>query len=125
LGSQTLKLLPIVLIFSDLLARGVLFPVELFLLAPGQMIVVGGHIILPLVLDILFAILQAQSLARRQRSVLHAIRDPVLRVRLAAIDFVDARMTGIDLAWSGTGSVAVLSLSRGATNKHPTTHCHD
>jgi hypothetical protein len=67
------------------------------------MTVVGGHISLLLVLDILFAILQARSLARRQRSVLHAIRNPVLLVRLAAIDFVDARMTGIGLAWSGNG----------------------
>jgi len=87
------------------------------------MTVVGGHIGLLLVLDILFAILQARSLARRQRSVLHAIRNPVLLVRLAAIDFVDARMTGIGLARQR--SVAVLSLRRGATNKHQTTHCPD
>ena len=62
------------------------------------MTVVSGHIGLLLVLDILFAILQPRSLAGRQRTVFHAIRDPVLLVRLAAIHFVDARMAWIDLA---------------------------
>ncbi len=113
------------LIFIDLLARAVLFPVELFLLAFGQMTIVSGHIGLLLVLDILFAIFQARSLARRKGTVLHAIRDPVLLVRLAAIDFVNARMTGIDLAWSRAGWVAVLGLSSGGTNNHQTTHCQD
>lgn len=113
------------LIFIDLLARTVLFPVELFLLALGQMTVVSRHIGLLLVLDILFAIFQARSLAGRQRTVFHAIRDPVLLVRLAAINFVDARMTWINLARARAGRVAVLGLSSGGTNQHQTTHCQD
>ena len=36
LGSQTLTLVPIMLIFIDLLARALRFPVELFLLAFGR-----------------------------------------------------------------------------------------
>jgi hypothetical protein len=61
-------------VFIDLPARPVLFAVELFLLALGQVTVVSGHIGLLLVLNILFAILQTRSLARRQRAILDAIR---------------------------------------------------
>lgn len=103
----------------------VLFPVELLLLALGQVTIVGSHIGLLLVLDVLFFIFQMRSLSRRQRAVLDAVRDAILLIRLAAIDFVDPGMTRIDLPRSRAGSVAILGLSRGGANKHQTTHCQD
>src|ERR1039457_242150 len=92
-----LELLSIMLVFIDLLARTVLFLVELFLLALGQVTIVGSHISLFLVLGLLFTVFQVCSLSRRQRAVLLAIRDAVLLILLAGIDFVNARMTRIDL----------------------------
>ena len=112
-------------ILVDAIAHVVLFLIELFLLALGQVTVVSGHIGLLLILNILFAILYARSLAGRQRTILDAIRDPVLLVRLTGVDFVDARMTRIDLTRSRAGSVAVLGLSSGGTNKQETTRCQD
>ena len=57
-------------IFVDPVAHVVLFLVELFLLAFGQVTIVSSHIGLLLILDILFAILDTRSLSRRQRAVL-------------------------------------------------------
>jgi len=118
-----LNLLPIMLVFVDLLARTILFLVELFLFALGQVTVVGSHIRFFLVLDVLFFVLHTRSLSRRHGAVLDAVRDAVLLILLAGIDFVDARMTWIDLSRSRAGSV--LGLSSGGANKHETTHCQD
>ena len=120
-----LDLLPIMLVFVDLLARTILFPVELSLLTLGQVTVVGGHIRFFLVLDMLFFILHTRGLSRRHGAVLHAIGDAVLLILLAGIHFVDARMTWIDLSRARAGCVAVLGLSSGGANKHETTHCQD
>ena len=113
------------LVFIDLLARTVLFLVELFLLALGQVTVVSRHIGFLLVLDVLFTVFHARRLSRRHGSVLDSIRDAVLLILLAGIDFVDARMTRIDLPRSRAGSVAVLGLSSGGANQHETPHCQD
>ena len=112
-------------IFVDSPARAVLFPVELSLLTFGQVTVMSGHVGLLLVLDILLPILYARCLSRRHGTVLDTIRDAVLLVLLAGIDFIDARMTGIDHTWSRAGCVAILGLSRGGANKHQTTRCQD
>ena len=120
-----LDLFPIMLVFVDLLTGAVLFLVELSLFALGQVTIVGGHIRFLLVLDVLFAVFHARSLSRRHGVVLEAVGDAVLLILLAGIDFVDARMTRIDLPRSRAGCVAVLGLSSGGANKHETTHCQD
>jgi hypothetical protein len=124
-GSQMLELLAIVLVFGDLPAGAVLFAVELFLFALGQVTIVGGHIPFFLVLDVLFFLFHARGLSWRHGSVLDAVRDAVLLVLLAGIDFVDAGMTRIDLPRSRAGCIAVLGLSRGGANTHETTDCQD
>ena len=125
LGSRMLELLPIMLVFIDALAHMVLFLVELFLFTFGQVTIVGGHIRLFLVLDVLFAVFQTRSLPRRELAVLDPIRNAVLLICLAAIDFVDPGMSRIDLPWSRAGCVAVLGLSSGGADEHQTTHCQD
>jgi hypothetical protein len=112
-------------VFVDLLAGMVLFLVELLLFALGQVTVVGGHIPLLLVLDVLFLPFHVRGLSRGHGAVLDAVGDAVLLILLAAIDFIDARMPRIDLPRSRTGCVVVLSLSSGGANKHETTHCQD
>ena len=124
-GSQIPKLLSVMFIFVDSPARVVLFPVELSLLAFGQVAVMSGHVGLLLVLDILLPIFHARCLSRRHATVLDAIRDAVLLVLLAGVNFVNARMAGIDYTWSRAGCVAVLGLSRGGANQHQTTRCQD
>jgi len=119
-----LDLLAIVLVFVDLLAGLILFLVELLLLRLGQVTVVGSHISLLLVLGLLFAIFQVRRLSWRQGAVLLAVGDAVLLILLAGVDFVDARMIGIDHASSRTGGV-VLSLSSGGADRDQTTHCQN
>ena len=68
-----LELLSIMLVFIDLLARTVLFLVELFLLALGQVTVVSRHIGFLLVLDVLFTVFHARCLSRRHGAVLDKI----------------------------------------------------
>lgn len=112
-------------IFVDSLAGAVLFPVELSLLAFGQVTIMSGHIGFLLVLDMLLPIFHARCLSRRHGTVLDTICDAVLLVRLPRIDFVDTRMTRVDLTRSRAGCVAVLGLSRGGANQHKTTRCQD
>jgi len=104
------------LILVDLPAGSVLLTVELVLLGLGEVPVVRSHISFLLVLDVLFAILQMRSLTGRERAVLYAVGDAILLIRLAAIDFVDAGMTRIDLTRPRAGRVAILSLSSGGSN---------
>jgi len=120
-----LELLPIMLIFVDLLARAVLFLIQLLLFALGQVTIVGGHVGFFLVVNVLFFILDARSLSRRHGAVLHSIRDAILLILLAGIHFVDARMTRIHLPRSRAGRVAILGLSSGGADKHQTAHCQD
>src|ERR1700678_4339423 len=117
------ELLPIVLVFIDLLAGLILFLIELSLLLLGQVAIVGGHIPFFLVVDMLLFSLHVRSLPRRHGAVLDAIGDAVLLILLAAVHFVDARMIRIDYPRSRAGCVAVLGLSRGGSDKHQTTHC--
>ena|SRR5271165_4781986 len=116
LGSHMLDLLVRMFVFVDLPAGPVLLPIEFVLLGLGQVTVVSSHIGFLLVLDFLFAILQTRSLTGRERAVLYAVCNAILLVRLAGIDFVDARMTRIDLTRSRAGGVAVLGLSSGGAN---------
>jgi len=120
-----LDLLPIMLVFIDLLAGAILFPVELFLFGLGQVTIVGRHISLLLVFDMLFALFHARSLSWSHGAVLDSVRDAVLLILLALIYFVDAGMTRIDLPRPRAGCVAVLGLRRGGADKHETTHCQD
>ena len=113
------------LVFVNALAHVVLFRVEADLLGLGQVTAVRGHVSLLLVLNVLFAFFQMRSLFWREFVVLDAIRDALLLIRLAAIDLVDAGMTGIDFPRTSAGCLAVLGLSRGGANKHQTPHCHD
>lgn len=112
-------------ILIDLLAGTVLLPVELPLFALGQVTIVGGHVSLLLVLDMLFLLFHVRSLSRSHGAVLDAVRDAVLLILLAFIHFVDAGMSRIDLSRSRAGCVAVLGLSRGGTKRYETTHCQD
>jgi hypothetical protein len=125
LGGQLLELLPIMLVFVDLLAGAILFAVELSLFSLGEVTVVGSHIRFFLVLDVLFPVLHTRGLSRRHGAVPLAVGDAVLLILLACIHFVDARMAGINLPRSGAGCVVVLGLSSGGTKKHETTHCED
>ena len=102
----------------------VLFLVELLLLALGQVTIVGSHVSFFLVLDVLFLLFHVGGLARRHGAVLFAVRDAVLLILRALIDFVDARMARIDYSRSRAGCV-VLGLSRGGAKRHETTHCQD
>ena len=120
-----LELLAIMLVFVDLPAGLVLFLVKPPLLAFSQVTVVGSHVRFLLVLGPLLAIFQMRRLSRRQRPVLIAVGDAVLLILFAAIDFVNAGMTGIDHSRSRAGCVAVLSLSSGGANRYQTTHCQD
>jgi hypothetical protein len=118
-GSQIPKLLSIMFIFVDSLARAVLFLVELFLLAFGQMTVMSGHVGLLLVLDILLPIFHARCLSRGHGTALDPTRDAVLLVLLAGVNFVNAE-DGRDRLHlvPQAGCVAVLGLSRGGANQH-------
>jgi len=107
------------LIFVDALAHAVLALVETFLLSLGQVTIVSGHVFLFLMLNALFALFQMRSLFWRELATLGAIRDALLLIRFAAVNFVHARMTRIDL------SRTCLRLSRGGANKHQTTHCQN
>jgi len=101
-------------VLIDLPAGTVLLPVNLPLLALGQVAIVSSHVSFLLVVDMLFAIFQMRSLARRQRTVLFSVRNAILLILLAAIHLVDARMSRIVLPRSGAGCV-VLGLSSGTS----------
>lgn len=111
------------LVGSDALAHVVCLAIELALILLGEMAVVLGHIFLFVILQPLFAALEAGGLSGRQLSVLHAIGDPILLIGLASIDLIHARVPGINLTSAGAGSVAGLGLSSGGSDNHQTTHC--
>lgn len=113
------ELILVVLVSVDLTAGFVLFAVQLPLLALGQMTVVSGHVGLLLVLGFLFAIFQVRGLARGQLAAGNTIGDAVLLIGFAGVDFIDARMPGIDLSRTG------LWLRRGGANQHQATRCQD
>ncbi len=103
------------LVLVNLSAGSILFPIELPLFSFGQVTIVSSHIGFFLVLDVLFAILQVRCLSRCQGAVLDAIGDAILLILLAAIDFIYAGMTRIDLTRSRPGRV--LGLSSGGTSQ--------
>ena len=96
------------LVLINLLTGFVLFFVELLLLAFGQVTIVSGHVGFFLVVNVLLAVFQMRSLPRRQGTILFTVGDTILLVLLAAIDLVDAGMTGINLSRTCAGCVAVL-----------------
>ena len=107
------------LIFVDAFAHAVLTLVEMFLLSLGQMTIVSGHVFLFLMLNALFAFFQTRSLSGRELATLDAVGYALLLIRFAAVNFVHARMTRIDLSRTG------LRLSRGGANKHQAPHCQN
>jgi hypothetical protein len=124
-SESTAHLLSRVFVFIYLPAGMVLLSVELALLALGQVTVVGGHIPLLLIVDVLFLTFHVRGLSGRHSAILLAVGNAVLLILFAAVDFVDARMTGINYARPRAGCVAVLGLSSGGANHHKTTHCQD
>ena len=107
----------------DALAHVVGLMIELALVFPGEMSVVLGHIALFVILQALFAALQARSLPGRELTVFYPVGNATLLVGFTSVDLIHARMAGIDLACTGAGSV--LSLRSGRSNNHQTTHCKD
>ena len=97
--------------------------VELALILFRQMAIVFGHIFLLVILQALLALFEMRGLSGLQLAILNSIGDSILLIRFAAIDLVDARMTGIDLPGSGARSVGLLR--SGGTDEHQTTHCKD
>lgn len=102
----------VVFIFGDARAHAIGFAIELALVPLGEVAVVFGHIALLISLQAFFTAFQTTGFPRRELPILYAIPDTPLLVGFAAIDLVHARMSGIDPPRSGSGCVAVLSLSR-------------
>ena len=113
--SSTFLTLPdrvVVLLGVDLRALFVLFPVEIGLFALGQMAVMGRHVLLLLVRDVLLLAFQLGRLFGRQFAALDSVGDAVLLVLLAVIHLVDARMAWVDLAGASAFGVGVLGKAR-------------
>ena len=121
LGSQ--RLLGRMFVFVDAVAHTIGFVVELTLVLLGQMAVVLGHVPLFVILQALLTTFQARGLSRSKLAILYAVGDAVLLVGFALINLVDARMAGIDLASTSTGSVVLLR--SGGPEQHQPTHCKD
>ncbi len=107
------------LVFVDAFAHPILPVVEVSLLSLGQVTIVRGHVLFFLVLNALFALFQTRSLSGRELAALDAIPDALLLIGFAAVNFVHAGMTRIDLSRTS------LRLSSGGANKHQTTHCQN
>ena len=101
LGNLQLFVL-LMLIFGYALADAVLLAIDSALLALGQMAVVLCHVFLFAILHTCFALFKIGRLLRSQFAALDAIGDALLLILFALVDFVDARMAGIDD--SGTGA---------------------
>jgi len=111
------------LVFVDALAHVVGFFVELVLVLLGQVAVILGHVALFIVLQALLAAFEVGGLTRSEFAVLDPVRDAVLLIGFAAVDLVDTRVPGIDLAGTGSGSIG-LGLSKGRSNDHQTADSH-
>ncbi len=114
-----------VFVLVNALAHVVRFPVELALVFLGEVPIVSGHVFLFVILEALFAFLKMRRLAGRQLSVLDAIADTLLLVRLAPIYLVDTGVAGIDLPRSRARRViGRCGLSSSSAHKYET-GCQD
>jgi hypothetical protein len=111
-----------VLVFVDGLADAILLPVQAILLGLGEMAIVLSHVCFLAILKIVLALFDIGRLLRVQGAILQAVSDAILLVLLALIDFIDARMTGIDNSRAGARSVG---LSGGGCGGHQASHCQD
>src|SRR4029077_13636673 len=86
----------VVLVLVDALAHVIRFAIELALVFFGQMAVVLRHVFLFVILQTLFAVLQATGFPGSELATLNAVADAVLLVLFALIHLIDAGMTRID-----------------------------
>lgn len=89
------------LITGDGAADAVLLTIQAALLGLGQVAVVLRHVPLFAVLQVGFPGLKTRSLPGIQGAVPHAIGNTPLLVTFAGVDFIHARMTGIDYTRAG------------------------
>lgn len=94
------QLFCVVFVFRDAGAHMIRFAIELALVFLCEMTIVLGHKSLLVILQAFFATLQPPRLCGRELAILDTVRDSFLLVGFAAIDLVDARMSGIDLSRS-------------------------
>jgi hypothetical protein len=113
----------VVLILVDALAHVIGFTIQLSLVLLREMAIVLGHVLLLIVFQALFATLEPLRFSWSKVPALHAIGDTVLLVLFSLIDFVDARMTGIDDPWSRTRRIVLLCNRR--SHEHQTTDRKD
>ena len=76
------------------------FAIELALVFLCEMTIVLGHESLLVILQTFFSTLEPAGFCRRELAIFHAVRDSFLLIGFAAIDLVDARMSGVDLSRS-------------------------
>ena len=105
------QLFCVVFVFGDAGAHTTGFAIELALVLLREMTIVLGHESLLVILQAFFTTLQPAGFCRRELAILNAVGDSFLLIGLAAIDLVDAGMSGIDLSGSSARSVSSLSRS--------------
>ncbi len=105
------------LVAVNLTARMILFAVELFLFALGQMTVVSSHISFFLVLNVLLLALDVGSLPGSHGAIFNAIGDAVLLILFTRIDFVNPRMSRVVLPGPRLGN--------GRADRKQPAHRHD
>jgi len=120
----TEDLLVVVLVFIDAPADAILAAIQMALFGLCQMAVVLRHVSLLLLLHAGVTALQIGSFLRTQRSVVDAVGDPLLLIRLASGHFIYARVTRIDDTWSSARGCG-CSLSSGGADDHQPPYCKD
>jgi len=94
------QLFCVVFVFGDAVAHMIGFAIELALVLLCEMTIVLGHESLLVILQAFLATLEPAGLCRRELAIFNAVGDSFLLIGFAAIDLVDARMSGIDLSRS-------------------------
>src|SRR5579872_4036376 len=105
------------LVGSDSIAHAIGFAIELALVLLREMAVVLRHVALLVILKALFTSFEARGLSGPELSVLYAVSDALLLPSFTAVDLVDTRVSGIDLACTSAGRVGVLSNGRPERNQ--------
>lgn len=88
----------LVFVFVDALADAVLLTIDPALLRLGEVAVVLGHISLFAILHIRLALFEVRRLLCAQFTAADAVRDALLLVLFASVDFIHTRMARIDNA---------------------------
>src|ERR1035438_608635 len=86
----------LMLVFVDTSADAVLLAIDPSLFRLGEMTIVLCHILLFAILHAGLALFQVGGLVRAQLAIFQSIPDTLLLVRFALIDFIDARMAGVN-----------------------------